>query len=228
MASGNGSNRNPHATNISRKVLVVADPTRESAGALQYALCHAVMEQDELILLHVIDTMPSWRNTLSTFLLKMPSLGTSATASMGDIGGGGGGGGGGAGGGGSSTEGVTVIDFLEEMKNACKVSQPKMKVRVIKVETENGKDRANTILSHTISQEVDVVVIGQKRTLSSTLLGGYKRPSGGSLKGAKMIDTAEYLIHNTPGTCTCVAVQRKANGGYVLNTKTHRNFWLLA
>ncbi|WJX47361.1 hypothetical protein P8452_34059 [Trifolium repens] len=227
MASGNGSNRNPHATNISRKVLVVADPTRESAGALQYALCHAVMEQDELILLHVIENIPSWRNTLSTFL-KMPSLGTSMTASLGDFGGGGGGaGGGGGGGGGSGAEGETVIDFLEEMKNACKVSQPKLKVRVMKVETDNGKDRANTILSYTIKQEIDVVVIGQKRTLSSTLLG-YKRPTGGSLKGAKMIDTAEYLIHNTPGTCTCVAVQRKANGGYVLNTKTHRNFWLLA
>ncbi|WJX53321.1 hypothetical protein P8452_39326 [Trifolium repens] len=223
MASGNGSNRNPHATNISRKVLVVADPTRESAGALQYALCHAVMEQDELILLHVIENIPSWRNTLSTFL-KMPSLGTSMTASLGDFGGGGGGGGAG---GGSSAEGETVVDFLEEMKNACKVSQPKLKVRMMKVDMDNGKDRANTILSHTINQEIDVVVIGQKRTLSSTLLG-YKRPTGGSLKGAKMIDTAEYLIHNTPGTCTCVAVQRKANGGYVLNTKTHRNFWLLA
>lgn len=57
----------------------------------------------------------------------------------------------------------------------------------------------------------------------------YKRPTGGSLKGVKMFDTAEFLIQNTPGTCTCVAVQRKAqNGGYVLNTKTHRNFWLLA
>jgi nucleotide-binding universal stress UspA family protein len=170
MASGNGSNRNPHATNISRKVLVVADPTRESAGALQYALCHAVMEQDELILLHVIENIPSWRNTLSTFL-KMPSLGTSMTASLGDFGGGGGGAGGGGGGGGSGAEGETVIDFLEEMKNACKVSQPKLKVRVMKVETDNGKDRANTILSYTINQEIDVVVIGQKRTLSSTLLG---------------------------------------------------------
>ncbi|KAI5384796.1 uncharacterized protein LOC127106627 [Lathyrus oleraceus] len=230
MASGNGSNRNPQAQNTSRKVMVVADPTRESAGALQYALCHAVMEQDEMILLHVVENQTSWRNTLSTFL-KMPSLGTSSTASI-DIGGGGGGssgGGGGAGAGGSSVEGqASAVDFLEEMKNVCRVSQPKMKVRVMKVETDNGKDRANTILLHTINQEVDVIVIGQKRTLSSTLLG-YKRPAGGSLKGARMLDTAEYLIHNTPGTCTCVAVQRKAqNGGYVLNTKTHRNFWLLA
>lgn len=175
MASGNGSNRNPQAQNTSRKVMVVADPTRESAGALQYALCHAVMEQDEMILLHVVENQTSWRNTLSTFL-KMPSLGTSSTASI-DIGGGGGGssgggGGAGAGGGGSSAEGhASAVDFLEEMKNVCRVSQPKMKVRVMKVETDNGKDRANTILLHTINQEVDVIVIGQKRTLSSTLLG---------------------------------------------------------
>jgi nucleotide-binding universal stress UspA family protein len=165
MASGNGSNRNPQAINQSRKVMVVADPTRESAGALQYALCHAVMEQDELILLHVIENTSSWRNTLSTFL-KMPSLGTSTTASLNDIGAGGGGAGGGA-----AAEGETVVDFLEEMKNACKASQPKLKVRAMKVEIDNGKDRANTILLHTLDQRVDVVVIGQKRTLSSTLLG---------------------------------------------------------
>lgn len=172
MASGNGSNRNPQAINQSRKVMVVADPTRESAGALQYALCHAVMEQDELILLHVIENTSSWRNTLSTFL-KMPSLGTSTTASLNDIGAGGGGAGGGGGGagGGSAAEGETVVDFLEEMKNACKASQPKLKVRAMKVEIDNGKDRANTILLHTLDQRVDVVVIGQKRTLSSTLLG---------------------------------------------------------
>lgn len=55
-----------------------------------------------------------------------------------------------------------------------------------------------------------------------------KRPAaGGSLRGARMLDTAEYLIQNSP--CICVAVQRKGqNGGFVLNTKTHRNFWLLA
>lgn len=177
MASGNGSNRNPQAINQSRKVMVVADPTRESAGALQYALCHAVMEQDELILLHVIENTSSWRNTLSTFL-KMPSLGTSTTASLNDIGGGGGRGGaaaaaaaGGAAGGGSAAEGETVVDFLEEMKNACKAAQPRLKVRTMKVEIDNGKDRANTILLHTLDQGVDVVVIGQKRTLSSTLLG---------------------------------------------------------
>ncbi|KAK7369203.1 hypothetical protein VNO80_11238 [Phaseolus coccineus] len=209
MAQGMASNRNASAE--ARKVMVVADPTRESAGALQYALSHAVIEQDELILLHV-ENPSSWRNTISTFL-KMPSLGSSATVSL-EFGGGGG----------AAAEGEGV-DFLEEMKHICRASQPKMKVRAVRVEMD-GKDRATTILSLSKTYGVDVIVIGQKRSISSALLG-YKRPVGGSMKGMKAIDTAEYLIQNS--TCTCVSVQRKGqNGGYVLNSKTHRNFWLLA
>lgn len=148
---GMASSRN---TTQSRKVMVVADPTRESAGALQYALSHAVIEQDELILLHV-ENPGSWRNTISTFL-KMPSLGGTTTASL-DLGGGG-----------AAADGEGV-DFLEEMKHACRVSQPKVRVRVLRVEMD--KDRANTILSQSQIQGVDVIVIGQKRSISSALLG---------------------------------------------------------
>ncbi|TKY60112.1 hypothetical protein E2542_SST17207 [Spatholobus suberectus] len=203
------SNRNASAQ--ARKVLVVADPTRESAEALQYVLSHAVLEQDELILLHV-ENPSSWRNTISTFL-KMPSLGSSTTASI-ELGGGGG-----------AVADGEGFDFLEEMKHACRVSQPKMRVRAMRVEMD-GRDRASIILSHSKTYGVDVIVIGQKRSISSALLG-YKRPAGGSMKGVKAIDTAEYLIQNS--SCTCVSVQRKGqNGGYVLNSKTHRNFWLLA
>ncbi|OIW19279.1 hypothetical protein TanjilG_20404 [Lupinus angustifolius] len=211
------NNNNRNGTQA-RKVMVVADPTRESAGALQYALSHAVLEQDELILLHV-ENPNSWRNTISTFL-KMPSLGSSTTASL-DLGGGGAATATAA----TTTGGEGEVDFIEEMKNACRVSQPKMRVRVLRVDMD-GKDRASTILLHSNNEGVDVIVIGQKRSLSSALLG-YKRSGGGSVKGAKMLDTAEYLIQNSQ--CICVGVQRKGqSGGYVLNTKTHRNFWLLA
>jgi len=205
------NNNNRNGTQA-RKVMVVADPTRESAGALHYALSHAVLEQDELILLHV-ENPSSWRNTISTFL-KMPSLGSSTTASL-DLGGGGA----------AAPTGEGEVDFLEEMKHACRVAKPKMRARVLRVDMD-GKERASTILIHSKNEGVDVIVIGQKRNLSSALLG-YKRPGGGSMRGAKMLDTAEYLIQNS--SCICVGVQRKAqSGGYVLNTKTHRNFWLLA
>ncbi|OIW00539.1 hypothetical protein TanjilG_24269 [Lupinus angustifolius] len=151
------ANNNTRNGTQARKVMVVADPTRESASALQYALSHAVLEQDELILLHV-DNPSSWRNTISTFL-KMPSLGSSTTASL-DLGGGAT----------APATGEGEVDFLEEMKHACRVSQPKMRLRVLRVDMDD-KDRASTILLHSKKEGVDVIVIGQKRTFSSALLG---------------------------------------------------------
>ena len=61
---------------------------------------------------------------------------------------------------------------------------------------------------------------------NSTYSNRYRLP-GASSRGIKAIDTAEYLIDNS--NCTCVGVQKKGQkGGYLLNTKTHKNFWLLA
>ncbi|KAL5542438.1 hypothetical protein UlMin_010148 [Ulmus minor] len=189
----------------SRRLMVVADPTRESAGALQYALSHAVLEQDELILLHVENTS-SWKNTFSTFL-RRPNLQASSTGGM-------------------CMEGSAGyhVNFLEEMRIACRVAQPKLQVRSERVAME-GKEKAVTILSQSKALGIDVLIIGQRRSLSSAILG-YKRP-GGLTRGAKSIDTAEYLIENSK--CTCVGVQRKGqNAGYLLNSKTQKNFWLLA
>lgn len=60
--------------------------------------------------------------------------------------------------------------------------------------------------------------------LIRVLMMNRAKRGGGSLKG---FDTAEFLIENCK--CTCVAVQKKGkSAGYLLNTKTYRNFWLLA
>ncbi|KAJ7950924.1 putative Adenine nucleotide alpha hydrolases-like superfamily protein, partial [Quillaja saponaria] len=187
-----------------RKVTVVSDPTRESAGALQYALSHVLVEHDELILLHV-GNPNSWRNTLSTFL-RRPSSGSSTTTSSFESGGGGG-----------------EFDFLEEMKRACKVAQPKVSIQTVRVEID--RDKASSIIYQTDMHEVALLVIGQRSRLSGALLG-YRRTRG-SMRGIRVLDTAEYLIENSK--CTCVAVQKKGqNAGYLLNTKIHRKFWLLA
>ncbi|KAI4345923.1 hypothetical protein L6164_013008 [Bauhinia variegata] len=189
-----------HGTQPGRKVVVVADPTSESAGALQYALSHAVLEEDELILLHV--NTGSWRNVISTFL-RRSSAGISITV-----------------------EGGGEVDFLEEMKLACKVAKPKLDVRTVRVDAEE-KEKNNTIISQSIAYGVDIIVVGQRRSLSTALLGSKR--SAGPMKGTRGIDSVEYLIDNSP--CTCIGVQRKGrqkNAGYVLNSKTHKNFWLLA
>ncbi|KAH9681605.1 glutamyl-tRNA(Gln) amidotransferase subunit B [Citrus sinensis] len=193
----------------SRKVMVIADPTRESAGALQYALSHVLLEEDELVLLHV-DTPNSWKNPFITFLRKPSNSQYTTPASLS-----------------SSSEGAAAPggeDFLEEMKQACEVAKPKLRVHVEKVHTESG-NKAAIILSQSTAHGVDLLIIGQRRSLSNAILG-YRR-AGGSLRGSKGVDTAEYLIQNSK--CNCVGVQRKGqNAGYLLNTKTYRNFWLLA
>ncbi|KAL6194679.1 hypothetical protein ACLB2K_035757 [Fragaria x ananassa] len=202
-----------------RKIMVVADPTQESAGALQYALSQAVVDNDELILFHV-ENPNSWRNTISMFLKKpglMNSGPTSASARVGA-------------GAGATTSvegsfGRGDVEFLEEMKSACKLCKPKLRVRIEKKAMAEGKDKATVILDQTKVLGIDVLITGQRKSLSTILLG-YRLP-GASSRATKPIDTAEYLIDNS--NCTCVAVQKKGqNGGYLLNTKTHKNFWLLA
>ncbi|PPS14282.1 hypothetical protein GOBAR_AA06301 [Gossypium barbadense] len=185
--------------------MVVVDPTPQSAAALQYALSHALVEQDKLILFY-IENPSSWKNALATFLRKSSNSSSSAPNSI--------------------SEGAfgTDADFLDQMRRACEVAQPKINIKIEKTDMD-GKDKASVILSKSKDLRIDLIIIGQKRSLSSAILG-IKRQSG-SLKGQKAIDTVDYLIENSP--CSCVAVQKKGqNGGYVLNSKTHKNFWLLA
>ncbi|KAF8109182.1 hypothetical protein N665_0101s0012 [Sinapis alba] len=217
------SRRGSSSTPQSRRIMVIADPTRESAAALQYALSHAVLEQDELILVHVENNGGSWKNAFSSFL-RLPSSSSSSNTS-------------------GSSQGAANFNastanaasslaseigqgegnFLEHMRRISETAQPKVPVHAECITMEGIK--ATAILLHGEKLGVDVIIIGQRRTISSSLLGS-RRP-GGSLRGSKGVDTAEYLIENSK--CTCVGVQKKGqNGGYVLNTKTHKNFWLLA
>ncbi|CAN0915749.1 hypothetical protein LINGRAHAP2_LOCUS29291 [Linum grandiflorum] len=226
-----------------KKIMVVVDPSREAAGALQYALSHVVTEKDELILVHV-ETQNSWKNTLTFSFLRRSgisipainnnnhnnsnntnnninnnyynqSCSTSAAAEgVGSLSGGTNVGGG---------EGE--VDFLEAMKELCEAAKPRLKVKVERLQM-GAKDKASVILFKSTSMAVDHLIIGQKKSLSSVLLGNAKYKKAGGM-GPKSLDTAEYLIEYSK--CNCVGVQKKGqSGGYLLNTKTQKNFWLLA
>lgn len=153
-------------TTPARKVMVVADPNRESAAALQYALSHVVLENDELILLHV-ENPSSWRNTFS--FLRRPSLTGSSTANSSE----------------GERGGIGDVDFLEEMKqvcevaqpkfledmkHVCEVAQPKIRVRLERIQME-AKDKANAILNKSKQLGIDILIIGQRRSLSNAILG---------------------------------------------------------
>ncbi|XP_074304043.1 uncharacterized protein LOC141658976 [Silene latifolia] len=198
-----------------RRIMVVADPTRESAGALQYTLSHAMQDNDDLILIHVSNSNAK-KAIFRSFFRRYSDTGADATFTLADAVEG-------SVGGGDGRDG----EFLEIMKRACESAHSNSKVWIEKVEQGN-MEKGVAILLKCKLLAIDLLVIGQRRHLSSVLLGPRRTSSGGGLRGVtKTIDTAEFLIEHSP--CTCVAVQKKGqNAGYLLNSKTHRNFWLLA
>ncbi|XP_024980841.1 uncharacterized protein LOC112517686 [Cynara cardunculus var. scolymus] len=210
MAIGGGSKATGQ-----RKVMVVADPTRESSSALRYVLSHVGLENDTLYLLHV-ESPTFWKNGLLYFKKQTPGSSTipapppAPAPRQGGVGHGG--------------IGITGciggnIDFLEQMKQACEVMNPKLRVKVLKVELD-GKEKANVIISQAQMHGIDLLVVGKRQSLSNAIL---RQRMNGLVRG----ETAEYLLENSK--CTCVAVQRKSqNGGYLLHTKSQRNYWLLA
>ncbi|KAK1379705.1 Usp domain-containing protein [Heracleum sosnowskyi] len=204
------------ALNATRKVMVIADPNRESAAALQYALSHAILDNDSLMLLHVSNNNVKPKHPFPFFKKSGSSINHNSQTSISSL----------------KTErtssdsgrhfsgGSIDLTFLEDMKKACKKVQPQIEVTT-EVVAMDGKDKANVILSQCSEHGIDLLIIGQRRTLSTAILG--KQKKNAPIKG----DTAEYLIENSK--CTCVAVHKKgANAGYLLNTKTQRDFWLLA
>ncbi|GFQ02598.1 hypothetical protein PHJA_002403800 [Phtheirospermum japonicum] len=107
------------------------------------------------------------------------------------------------------------------MKRMCSAAKPKLKVVVERAEMAEGRDKATLILAHSEASKVDLLILGQRRTILSTSILGPRR--GLSLRG---FDTVDYVVENSQ--CKCVAVQKKGQNGYLLNSKLHKNFWLLA
>ncbi|XP_006662420.2 uncharacterized protein LOC102709682 [Oryza brachyantha] len=185
-----------------RLVMIIADPGRESTAAMEWALSHAIAEGDGILLLHV--NMPP----------NAAGAGPSRTGS-----------------GGSAGSPLTALlgaaagdaDFMETMSAACRARHPPTRVRAVRVEpaTEGREAKAQTILAESQRRGVELLVIGHRRV--SSFLG--LKSASGSSRGHD--STAEFLIEHSK--CVCVSVQKKGqNAGYLLNTKTHKNFWLLA
>jgi nucleotide-binding universal stress UspA family protein len=95
-----------------------------------------------------------------------------------------------------------------------------VKVDVALVE---GQEKGPIIAEEAKSQRVSLLVIGQRKQ-SSSLWCLLKRCAGNKDGGG----VADYCIQNA--SCMTIAVRRKSRklGGYLITTKRHKNFWLLA
>ncbi|TYI29825.1 hypothetical protein ES332_A05G343800v1 [Gossypium tomentosum] len=108
---------------------------------------------------------------------------------------------------------------VSSLKNMCKQKRPEVEVEVAVVE---GKEKGRTIVEEAKKQGVALLVLGQKKksmTWRLVMMWAGSRMTGGVVK---------YCIQNA--TCMAVGVRRKSKklGGYLITTKRHKDFWLLA
>lgn len=176
ITGGRGSTTTP-----ARKVMVIVDTSRDSAAALQYALSHAILDNDRLILLfidnHNNNNNNPWKNPFNAIFKKQgssfssssssSSRDNSASPSLMTVESNNNSGGSGTGGGGGGVH----PDLIEEMKKVCKNCKPKLDIVVVKAEITDGKDKASTILSESTKHGIELLIIGQKRSFSSAILG---------------------------------------------------------
>ncbi|XP_022738061.1 uncharacterized protein LOC111290834 [Durio zibethinus] len=113
-----------------------------------------------------------------------------------------------------------IYELLHSMKNLCQMKRPGVQVEVGKLE---GKEKGPIIVEAAKQQKVSLLVLGQrKRSMIWRLMRRWAGKRGG---GGGVVD---YCIQNS--SCMTIAVRRKSNelGGYLITTKRHKNFWLLA
>ncbi|XWS23063.1 hypothetical protein CRYUN_Cryun29cG0089500 [Craigia yunnanensis] len=108
---------------------------------------------------------------------------------------------------------------VSSLKNMCKQKRPEVEVEVAVVQ---GKEKGPTIVEEAKKQGVALLVLGQKKksmTWRLIMMWAGNRVTGG---------VVEYCIQNA--SCMAVAVRRKSKklGGYLITTKRHKDFWLLA
>ena len=96
----------------------------------------------------------------------------------------------------------------------------------IEVAVVQGKEKGPTIVEEAKKQGVAMLVLGQKKRSTTTwrllmMWAGHHIAAGGG-------GVAEYCIQNAE--CMAIAVRRKNRraGGYLISTKRHKDFWLLA
>ncbi|KAG0480793.1 hypothetical protein HPP92_011357 [Vanilla planifolia] len=111
--------------------------------------------------------------------------------------------------------------FLCAMKRICQDNKPEVPVELCLAE---GKDKGSAIVDVAKKQGAGLLVLGRrkKRPTFLRILMPWRRRRG-SCRGA----VVDYCIRNA--SCMAVGVRRRGrNGGYLISTKKHRDFWLLA
>nr|XP_043637756.1 uncharacterized protein LOC122608728 [Erigeron canadensis] len=108
---------------------------------------------------------------------------------------------------------------LRSMKKNLQVKRPEVKVEI---QMSQGKEKGPMIVETAKQQGVSLLVLGQHK---QSMMWRIRQMWAGKRSKSRVVD---YCIQNA--NCMTIAVRRKnkRHGGYLITTKRHKNFWLLA
>lgn len=112
-----------------------------------------------------------------------------------------------------------AYELLSSMKYMCQAMKPGVQVDIV---VQEGKEKGVTIVEETKKQKVSLLVLGQRK---QSLTWRIQKMWAGKRTRNRAVD---YCIQKA--SCMTIAVRRKSkkHGGYLITTKRHKDFWLLA
>ncbi|CAN6298607.1 unnamed protein product [Urochloa humidicola] len=115
--------------------------------------------------------------------------------------------------------GTKTQRHLDALKTLCESTRPEVKVETCAVEAE---ERAPAVVEAARRHGASLLVLGQRRqrAVARWLQALWRRRRGAA---GGMV---EYCIEHAP--CAALAVRRRSSGGYLVSSKRHKDFWLLA
>ncbi|KAK6123163.1 hypothetical protein DH2020_043111 [Rehmannia glutinosa] len=184
------------------RVMVVVDSNPEAKGALEWALSHTVQNQDTIVLLHVArkGTCTPYIFATNLTLIRDIMFDVPDGKPQGEI-------------------DQRAYNLLQVTKNVCQLTRPEVHVEIT---TRKGREKGAIIVEVAKQLKVSLLVLGhQKQSFLCRL-----RKIGMSKRNNSSI--VDYCIQNA--NCMTLSVRRKNRkyGGYLITTKRHKNFWLLA
>ncbi|XP_012853821.1 PREDICTED: uncharacterized protein LOC105973345 [Erythranthe guttata] len=184
------------------RVMVVIDSGPESKRALEWALSHTVQSRDTIILFHVAKQGTAYLFNLFSFQFSIDEINLFLSDRRGN---------------GEIDE--RAYDLLRSAKNTCHLKRPEVNVEMA---VQQGKEKGATIVEEAKRLKVSLLVMGHRK---QSLLRRLQMIWTSKRSRSRVVD---YCIQNA--NCMTIAVRRnnRKYGGYLITTKRHKNFWLLA
>ncbi|XP_074566086.1 uncharacterized protein LOC141822652 [Curcuma longa] len=120
--------------------------------------------------------------------------------------------------------------LLYALQSICHSRRPEIQVEVLLVE---GREPGPAIVEAARRQMASLLVLGQRQRRRSmawrfmAVLWSNGGGGGSRVRYSSSGDVVDYCIQNA--SCMTLAVRKKGKrGGYLITTKHHKNFWLLA